>query len=316
MHRYVYLYYIGLARRVKRRRVLTFGSHFFNIDVKRMVTAGFSARANLKPSGGRGMSYYAYCVAHVSQSEPWDVFPGVEDRPVFAVRDQKIAILVSRLEKLRMNDPRSVVQHGQVIHRAFERHTVLPFRYGTVFATEEQVGSLLRKNRDSFIEAIRQLRGKAEMHLKLQFRAPAPALSMAAAAGSRKGPARLMVSGGGYIVPGTQPADGENHESPAHRVAQYLKETLRPRQEQMAIRTAADGVVHMELRYLVDEHQVPILQKNSLPGFQSLEDFQMQVTGPWPPYHFLPLAAKLPARGERIAERPGRVPLRARAVRV
>ena len=303
------------------------------------------------------MPYYAYCVARLDMDQPWEVFSGLGERPVFAVREQKMAVLVSRVERQDLEDPRSVVQHGQVIHRVFERHTVLPFRFGTVLASEEQVALLLSKNRDQFTEAIRFLRGKVEMHVKLRFRlpesaepaiesesqAPAKPLALAAAAGAgamissgisssreprRLTPGRLVVSARGFIASGADlmppprtpfpemSLPAESAEVQAHRIAHHVKETLRPLQEQVSVHPGGEGQMLMDLRYLVEEERIPLCQKLSLQGYPGLRDCQMQVTGPWPPCHFLPLDVKMPARGERLAERPGRLPLRGRAVRV
>src|SRR5690242_3037415 len=104
------------------------------------------------------MSLYAYCVTRLEKDEPWEVLAGVADRPVFALRYQKIALLASRMERVRLEEPRHVVQHGQVVHRIFERRTVLPFRFGTLFTSEEEATAVLRRNHDQFSEAIRELR--------------------------------------------------------------------------------------------------------------------------------------------------------------
>ena len=257
------------------------------------------------------MPYYTYCVVRLDFDEPWQVFPGIGDRPVFAVRDQKMAVLVSRLERPDLEDVRSVVQHGQVIHRVFERRTVLPFRYGTVFASQERVEALLRENRDQFTEAIRLLRGKAEMHVRLLVQqAVERPRAMAAAAGS----ASFRQFNG--ATPAAPAPDG-NAEAQARALAQRLTEMLRPLQEQVCVRPSRDGQVLMDLRYLVEEDRVPICQKLSSLAAERIKECQLhvQVTGPWPPYHFLPVAVKLPARSERSARGAVRLVARARTAR-
>ncbi len=270
------------------------------------------------------MPYYAYCVVRLDSNEPWQVFSGIDDRPVFAVRDQKMAVLVTRLERPRLDDARSVVRHGQVIHRAFERRTVLPFRYGTVFASEEQVAQLLHENRDQFTEAIRFLRGKAEMHVKLLLGAAVERpLVMAAVAGQTRAPARGGLEGPGETkapvalegagrardrfepdgagLPPFMPED--TCELQARRLAQRVTETLRPLQEQSCLRLSREGQLLMDLRHLVEEARVEAYQRLSALVPECARDCQVQVTGPWPPYHFLPVAAKLPARSERNCKR-------------
>lgn len=242
---------------------------------------------------------YAYCIVRLDAEEPWEVFLGIGRRPVFAVRDQKMAVLVSRVESSHLENARSIVQHGQVIHRVFERYTVLPFRYGTVFATEEQVGRLLRENRDQFTETIRLLRGKAEMHVKLQFHPAAQPLAAAAAAAGQ----------------GADPvaAAGDSGEEPARRLAQRITEIVHPLQEQVSVRVGRDGQVFLDLCHLVEDEQVQSYQKLSALAAARLKDCQVQVTGPWAPFHFLPLAVRIPARSERLVTRsPERAAFRSR----
>ena len=282
------------------------------------------------------MSYYTYCVVRLDLDEPWEVFPGIDERPVFAVREQKMAVLVSRLERPHLEDARSVVQHGQVIHRVFERRTVLPFRYGTVFTSQEQVEVLLRENRDQFTEAIRFLRGKAEMHVKLLVRRTAERpLAMAAAAGSKARSALDGVASNVLVAAALQEVNGQLSRGPALDVAvgatapepdgggeaqarllaQRLSEVLRPLQEQVSVRLSREGQVLMDLRHLIEEDRLQTYQRMSALAAERMKDCQIHVTGPWPPYHFLPVAVKLPARSEVMARRADRVLLRARGVR-
>lgn len=256
------------------------------------------------------MSYYAYCVVRLDHDEPWEVFPGIADRPVFAVRDQKMAVLVSRLDRPHLEDVRSVVQHGQVIHRVFERRTVLPFRYGTVFAAQVQVETLLRENRDQFTETIRFLRGKAEMHVKvvLEHAARPRAMAMAAAAG-----------GSLFHAPSQAAVPNGNSEEDARFLAQRIAEMLRPLQEQMSLRPGREGQMLLDLRHLVEDERIPAYQKLPSLATERVRDcqvqVQVQVTGPWPPYHFLPVAVKLPARSERSLRGGERLLTRARGMR-
>jgi len=252
------------------------------------------------------MSLYAYCVTRLEKDEDWAVFSGVADRPVFALRHQKMALLASRMERVRLEDPKHVVQHGQVVRRVFEQRTVLPFRFGTLFNTEEEAAAVLRQNHDQFHEAIRLLRGKAELHVKVQFS------SAAAPAAARTQPGRLVVSGQGYGIASAPPAGTGTVPALVNLVTSRLREMLGGLEEQVSTRESADGHVHMDLRYLVERS---LASKPVTLAVPEVRDCQVQVTGPWPPYHFLPISARMPSRAERLLVLPGRQPLRARAAR-
>src|SRR3990172_5325315 len=115
------------------------------------------------------MAIYAYCMLRLSPEEMWPILDGIGDHPVFPLRCGKYTMLLSRLSHSFPFTPRSIVEHGQVIARAFETHTVLPMRFGTFFTSEKQIAQLIRENQGELLETFCRLRGKAEMRLKLCF---------------------------------------------------------------------------------------------------------------------------------------------------
>src|SRR3990172_8877681 len=115
------------------------------------------------------MAIYAYCLLRKSATEMWPVMRGVGQHPVFPFHFEKYAMLLSRWERDFAFTPRSIVEHAQVIARAFETHTVLPMRFGTFFHSERQIAQLIRENQGELLETFCRLRGKAEMRLKLCF---------------------------------------------------------------------------------------------------------------------------------------------------
>ena len=270
--------------------------------------------------GSAKSSLYAYCIVRLDQNEPWDVFPGVAARSVFAVRDQKVAMLVSRLERVRLDEHKHVLQHGQVLHRVFEKRTVLPFRFGTTFPSEEEIRAILTQNREQFVEGLRQMRGKAEVHLKLSFRVhqSAPVRTMVAAAGVGAAAAtvgRLTVSSQGYSIAPPR-SHTEMAKVQSDHIVECIKTVFQPIEQQVSVRYLERGQVQLEVRCLVPEANVEFCRKFALTGFEHLDDVQLQVTGPWPPCHFLPVTAKLPNRTERMMPAPGRLPLRSRGARI
>src|SRR3972149_3315852 len=97
------------------------------------------------------MSIYAYCLLRLPLEEIWPILNGVGQHPVFPFRSGKYAMLLSRLERNFPFTPRSIVEHAQVVARAFETHTVLPMRFGTFFSSEKQIEQLIRENRGELV---------------------------------------------------------------------------------------------------------------------------------------------------------------------
>jgi hypothetical protein len=67
-------------------------------------------------------------------------------------------------------DERHVLEHARVVSVCFRQGTVLPFRFGTIFDTDECLKQAVRANRRAFGESVARLKGKAEMHVKLLVR--------------------------------------------------------------------------------------------------------------------------------------------------
>src|SRR3990172_4113463 len=128
--------------------------------VVHQVCAGSHSRINT-------MAIYAYCLFRPSSESSLPTLRGIDGRPVFPLGCDKYTMLVSRLERDFAFSARSIVEHGQVIARVFEKQTVLPMRFGTFFRSEKQVTDLVRENRYDLLEAFCRLRGKAEMRVKL-----------------------------------------------------------------------------------------------------------------------------------------------------
>ena len=59
------------------------------------------------------------------------------------------------------------MDHAKVIADCFKSSTVLPFRFGTVFADDEALRRSICSNQRQSIANIDRLRGKAETHPKV-----------------------------------------------------------------------------------------------------------------------------------------------------
>lgn len=219
--------------------------------------------------------YYAYCVLRVEPEQEWEVCEGIECRPVFVVREGRLAMLLSRLESGFTPRPQSLVEHSRVIQHAFARHTVLPFRFGTAFESEPQARSVLIANRAGFQDSINRLRGKAEMHARLLFGGPQPPASALS-------PEQLCLLEMLHLA----------------RCRQVLKDILEARQGTASARPLPDGAWLVQLAHLVEEGRAGDYRRALTAAGQATDEFQVMVSGPWPPYHFLPAAIRVPPASE------------------
>ena len=241
------------------------------------------------------MAIYAYCLLRLSGEETWPILRGIGEHPVFPFRSGKYTMLSSRLPRKFSFTPRSIAEHGQVIARAFETHTVLPMRFGTFFNSEKQIEELVRENQRELLETFCRLRGKSEMRLKLCF----PSVSSDDELSPRKAPQKARSwnnssPNNGGNNGGMELTDSRSQEL-AVQLATWLRDLFHPLADQVSCRQLHSSEVVVDCAHLIESQKVESYRK--LCGFASerVKDCAIRMSGPWPPYHFLPASVRLPA---------------------
>jgi hypothetical protein len=218
------------------------------------------------------------------------VLDGIAGYPVFPFRCGKYTMLLSRLGRSFSFSPRSIVEHGQVIARAFETHTVLPMRFGTFFQSEKQIEQLIRENQSELLETFCRLRGKAEMRLKLCF---ASSESDGAALKKQPQKTRTLRSAGPADADG-DPADPQGQEM-AEQLAAWLREMFHPLDDQVTCRRLHSSELVVDCAHLIESQRVDTYRELCDVASEQVKDCAIRMSGPWPPYHFLPATVRLPA---------------------
>ena len=246
------------------------------------------------------MTIYVYCLLRLSAGEDWPIMQGIDDHPVFPLRCGKYTMLLSRLERNYRFTPRSIVQHGQVIGRAFETHTVLPMRFGTSFHSEKQIFQLIQENRRELLEAFCRLRGRAEMRLKLLLppdlqhpESKKKSLPCSRTAGKRR------ANGNGAGKPVNEPVDAENRML-AEQLAAWARKLFRPLEQQVHCRMVPGSELLVDCAHLIEGKRVESYQKLRGSAAEQVKGCNLRISGPWPPYHFLPASIRLPASPQPV----------------
>ena len=110
------------------------------------------------------MSWYAYCLTEhqtlangVRARRPFvlDGIHGVNSAPVMSYPSGDFAVIVSEYDRTTSKlDEKSVLEHARVVSQSFRTATVLPFRFGTIFDTEDAIRQAVRSNRRAFCETV------------------------------------------------------------------------------------------------------------------------------------------------------------------
>ncbi len=235
------------------------------------------------------MAIYAYCLLRLPEEEIWPILQGISGHPVFPLRCGKYTMLVSRLHRDFPFTPRSIVEHGQVIARAFDAHTILPMRFATFFDSEKQIGQLVRENRRELLEAFCRLRGKAEMRLKLLF-----PTAQGESEKVRKPPQKSRVSGSPHSNGAEERIDPRVQEI-VEELAARVCEMFQPLEQQVSCRRTPSSALLVDCAHLIESNQVETYHRLSTLASEQVKECDLRISGPWPPYHFLPASVRLPA---------------------
>ena len=103
------------------------------------------------------MSWYAYCLTeHRNQTNgtrtrrPFilEGIQGVNGGTVLSYPSGEFSVIVSEFDRGTSNlDDKHVLEHARVVSVCFRQGTVLPFRFGTIFDSDESLRQAVRNNR-------------------------------------------------------------------------------------------------------------------------------------------------------------------------
>jgi hypothetical protein len=181
--------------------------------------------------------------------------------------------------------------HEQVLDEALRMGTVVPFPICTVYAGPERVRDMLEREREPLAAALRRLRGMAEWGVKAYLVEPEEAVTAAAA----------PASGTDYL---TRKRSARDAAETARRELEATVEAVHARLHE---RAAGALVIPLQDRRLSGHEGQMLLNAAYLVADADAEAFaslfaaivcglrarplELELTGPWPPYHFSEAAA-------------------------
>jgi hypothetical protein len=210
---------------------------------------------------------------------------GVNAAPVLSYPSGEFAVVVSEYDRTLNGEKleeKTVLEHARVVSVCFRSGTVLPFRFGTIFETDDALRQAVRANRRAFGVSVNRLRGKAEMHLKVLIRD-----------GSLRDLAADMplpqTVGGEYLSRLREKASKERErQTKARALSVQVHKLFNPLEEEVSCkRVDSDGML-IDIAHLIDSKSVEKYQNRYSSAAKQLKNCELLISGPWPPYHFLP----------------------------
>lgn len=240
------------------------------------------------------MAWYAYCIAERSafselarhrRPMPLTGVTGLFGNQIFLFPAADLAVVVSEhlqedAGRLTGIEAQSAARdHARVISGCFDRSTVLPFRFGTTFEDDDALRRSVRSNQRHFLANVERLRGKAEMHLKVVVDDVCPE--------SRNGSQHHHV-GQEYLSHLRESASRQRErQSRARALSVQMHRMFLPLAEEITCRRMDSGKMLLDIAHLVDKKTVERYQNKYSSATQQMKDCSMQLSGPWPPYHFV-----------------------------
>lgn len=235
------------------------------------------------------MAWYAYCITEhpglqngARPRRPYilENLKGVNDASVFAYPSGDFAVIVSEYSSAKPLSQEAIVDHARVVSECFRTMTVLPFRFGTIFESDEALRRAVRTNRKTFLESVQRLRGKAEMHFKILLK---DALVEEAL---RRLPAGV---GGEYLRKLREQASRERErQTKARALSVQVHKLFSPLEEDIVCKRVDAANMLLDFAHLIDTSSISKYQNRYSAATRHFKDCQVSITGPWPPYHFMP----------------------------
>jgi Gas vesicle synthesis protein GvpL/GvpF len=180
-----------------------------------------------------------------------------------------LAAVYSRHRSLRPRPiPELVLEHERVVEGIMARGAVLPLRFGTELASEQQLAAVLAERHDELLRSLDRVRGKAEIGIRM------------IATRSASGDPAIDPSGRDYLLARVQ----EHRRS--QQAIDEVHAGLAALSRASRIRQPPRPASRFAAAYLVDAERVAEFRRQADRLAQRQAGMQLIVTGPWPPYTF------------------------------
>lgn len=241
------------------------------------------------------MAWYAYCIternafpelARHRRPMPLNGVTGLFGNQAFLFPAADLAVIVSEHlpeHNARLAGAESSIaarEHARVIALAFDRSTVLPFRFGTTFEDDDALRRSVRSNQRHFLANVERLRGKAEMHLKVLVDDICPQ--------TKGAPVAQYNAGQEYLSHLRESATRQRErQSRARALSVQMHRMFLPLEEEITCKRTDSGKMLIDIAHLVDKSTIERYQNKYSTATREMKDCALQLSGPWPPYHFV-----------------------------
>ncbi len=243
------------------------------------------------------MAWYAYCIGEKDafpellrhrKPVPLESLHGVSGNQVFLYPASDFAVIVSEHNAEELFDQKAGVDHARVIADCFQHSTILPFRFGTIFHGDEALRKSVRSNQKQFQSNMDRVRGKTEMHLKILVDDCCGQQIERQMHADTSWHMHTDSAGRDYLTALRENATRtRERQTRARAVSFQMHRLFQPLDEEVTCRLAESGKILLDIAHLIDRKCVERYQNKFISTSGATPKCHMQLSGPWPPYHFV-----------------------------
>jgi hypothetical protein len=218
---------------------------------------------------------YVYALTRSTIDAPPDEV-GLDGRPLDVVRYEHVAAVISAHDAGARPRPtaQNVLRHERVVESTMSRGPVLPARFGTMYATRDKLEEALRRGHDALRLGLDRVEGCVELGVRVlssdKPAEPAP-----------------VHSGREYML---AKLAGERARAAARRRAEEAVAPLADLAAGVVVRDPRPSApALLTVAYLVVHDRVDTFKQAVQRLAPAHPAIRLLCTGPWPPYHFVPV---------------------------
>ena len=218
---------------------------------------------------------------------------GLEDTPLLRVPYKDIAGVASPLGAAQVPpEEANVWVHEAVVEALMADPTVLPVRFGTIFADETTLHVVLARHYADLVADLGQVRGRVELGLRVLWDdndGQSPPLTekyLSPVSGSEQPPANG--SGRAYLLARLEEERwAQTWSDRAETLAAELHAALAPLAAQSTSQVLSTPRLLLTAAYLVDRERLAAFRREVKALIAAYPALGFLCTGPWPPYSFV-----------------------------
>jgi hypothetical protein len=245
------------------------------------------------------LSHLLYCLFHEPNEVDHLGLTGVDGQPIAIFSRHGLGAVGSMLSAPQLPPPdlASIMSYQRVINHFHHRRTVIPMRYGCVFAGEAEIYRFLEDRFDEYHELLEKLAGCDEMGIRVLLDNPAAGEEPATDLGKSNpalSPPDPVGTGKDYLLARrTHYTDRDQWVHEEKAIFDKIREPLtglfvRSKMEKsLPLAGSHRSSCHMlSLYFLVKREEVDKFRQ-VFQAFASRCSTQVLLSGPWPPFNFV-----------------------------